>query len=290
MNSYCFLYNPSTNRRKSGHKFEKLKRNIENWENVVYKESKNRDHLKSLARKAAQNFDVVVACGGDGTVRDVAVAIHNTKARLGVVPLGSGNDFTKSLGLPKDLSAILQVLHKGESRKIDLGKCNDFYFINTLGFGFDGLTNLYASQSTISWGTLRYILAALKTAYHIKPFKARIEVDGKIVPVKEWLMLTVANGRVEGGNFIVAPNASLYDNRFTFLSVEAVSKSILPFLLPIFLAGCPELSSKVSSQEGQHFSIEFDHPIHIHTDGEQIVTEDTRFSIQVIPDALEVLC
>lgn len=292
MKRFCFLYNPSTNRKRSHHKFKQLKDYTSNWPGVAYRTSKNRHDLYELASEAADSFDVVAACGGDGTVRDVAVAIQNSnpKTILAVVPLGSGNDFYKSLGLPVGLTEALKVLKAGQTQPMDLGKCNDFYFINTLGFGFDGQTNLYASQSSIQVGTLRYILAALKTIFKMKPFKAQLQVEGYKVPEEEWIMITVANGRVEGGNFVVAPQASLFDQLFTLLTVRPVSKLKLPFLLPFFLMGRPGLLSKTSYYEAGNITIQFDQPVFIHADGEQIETTGLNFHIELIPGAINVIC
>lgn len=294
MKRYCFLYNPSTNRQRSLNKFDKLKGLTQKWPGVAYKISKNRKHLQDLAADAAKTFDVVVACGGDGTVRDIAVSLYksNTGVELGVIPLGSGNDFSKSLGLPDKLHSQLELLKEGNARQVDLGRCNDFFFVNTLGFGFDGQTNLYASQSNIKTGTLRYVLAALKTMLKIKPFKAIININEAEDEIAEesLIMITVANGRVEGGNFIVAPQASVFDRVFALLTVTTVNRWVLPFLLPIFLLGRPDLSSKVRYHAAKNIRIQFNRPVHIHTDGEQVNTTETEFGIQILPGALNVIC
>lgn len=109
MKRYCFLYNPSTNRQRSLYKWEKLKNLTETWPGAEYWVSQNRAHLQELALEAAKNFDMVIACGGDGTVRDIALSLYQSDANveLGVIPLGSGNDFSKSLDLPDKLHAQL---------------------------------------------------------------------------------------------------------------------------------------------------------------------------------------
>ena len=192
----------------------------------------------------------------------------------------------------KNRAHLQKLAAEGNTRQVDLGQCNDFFFINTLGFGFDGQTNLYASQSRIKTGTLRYILAALKTIRKMEPFKASIHIDdpAKIIEEDSWIMITVANGRVEGGNFVVAPQASLFDGLFNLLTVNTVNKWMLPFLLPLFLAGHPEISSKVNYHAARSIRIQFDRPVNIHTDGEQINTLDTNFRIRILPGALNIIC
>lgn len=290
MKRFCFLFNPSTNRRRSRRKFEEIKRLTQNWQGVSFKISENRSDLRKLATAAARNFEVVVACGGDGTVKEVATVLWKTDAKLGLVPLGSGNDFSKALGLPKRLPEVLEVLHNGNTRDVDLGKCNDFYFINTLGFGFDGKTNRYAGQSTIQNGTLRYTHAALKTMRTMESFQAEISLEDLTIPFQRWMMLTVANGRVEGGNFVVAPQASVFDGKLTFLTVRPVPKWLLPLILPFFLIGKAHWLPMTSYHEANEIRLRFDRPVSIHADGEQVDTSQTEFSIELLPGALKAIC
>lgn len=288
--SYCFLYNPSTNREQSSRKFRQLKELTVNWPNVDYKTSESREHLTFLAEEAAQNFEVVVACGGDGTVRDIAVAIMGSQAKLGVIPLGSGNDFSKSIGLNTNLEESLNVLQNGNCRHVAIGKCNDFYFINTLGFGFDGQTNHYASQSKIRIGSLRYALAALKTNFKRKPFKAQVRYDDKDLKEQDWIMIAVANGRVEGGNFIIAPDATPFDEQFRLVTISPISKWLLPFLLPLFIIDKQRWLPYYSCTETKNISLNFNRPVFIHSDGEQIFSKKTQFEIRILPSAMPVIC
>lgn len=287
---YCFIYNPSTNRSRSENKYKQLKRITKNWEGVEYIESTSSNNLKELADNASRDFETVVACGGDGTVRDIAVSLMGTGANLGVIPMGSGNDFSKSLGIPRDLNKAIQVLKKGRRKPIGVGKCNNFHFINTIGFGFDGLTNEYAGQSAIKLGSLRYVWAALKTNFQMQPFTAKLEPDDSIVVENDWLMITAANGRIEGGNFIIAPNASLFDNKLELVTIEPISKWILPFLLPLFMIGKQEILPFVSSRQVNRIRLKSKRPVAIHTDGEQVYTEETDFTIELIPSAIKAIC
>ncbi len=290
MMSFCFLYNPSTNRNRSFKKFLKLKEHTENWPDVSYKTSESRKHLTTLAQEAAKEYEVVVACGGDGTVRDVAVAIMDSEAKLGVVPLGSGNDFSKSIGLCSGLEENLKILKTCRSRTASIGKCNDFYFINTLGFGFDGQTNHYASQSSIRIGSLRYVWATLKTNFKRKTFKTKIRFDDRQITGENWIMISAANGRVEGGNFIIAPDATPFDELIRLVTIKPISKWILPFVLPLFLFGRQQWLPHYACEIVEKINLKFDRPVFIHTDGEQIHTETTEFDIELVSSALQVIC
>lgn len=288
--SFCFLYNPSTNRRRSLKKFEKLKKLTEDWPDTEYLTTDSRDNLQALAKKKAFQYKTVVACGGDGTVRDVAVALMETKAKLGIIPLGSGNDFSKSIGLSTDLQNSLDKLKKERIKFVSIGKCNDFFFINTLGFGFDGQTNLYATESKVRIGSLRYALAALKANMLRKSFRVEICIDGSPLDEKDWMMITAANGRVEGGNFVIAPNATPFDDLLRVVLIKPVTKWLLPFLLPLFVMGGHQWLPYYECQEAKRITLNFERPVFIHTDGEQINSDETKFEINLIPEALEVIC
>ena len=288
--SFCFLYNPSSNRKRSYNKFLLLKELTKSWPDVDYITTESRNHLKSAARKAAKHFDTVVACGGDGTVRDVAVALMDSDATLGVIPLGSGNDFSKGLGLNSGLKNAVEVLKRGKTGTVSIGRCNDFYFINTLGFGFDGQTNRYATESSLRIGSIRYALAALKANFLRTPFKVVVTFDGNLVKENDWIMITAANGRVEGGNFIIAPDATPFDAVLRLVMIRPISKWLLPLLLPFFLMGRHQWLPYYECKEVQKVSLDFNRSVFIHTDGEQINSSDTHFEIELYPEALHVIC
>ena len=96
-------------------------------------------HATELARKAVEEgVTVVVAAGGDGTVNEVAQALVNTEVPLGVLPIGSGNDYARVLGIPKDLGAAAQRIAQGNTRRVDVGRTGERFFLNSLGMGIDG--------------------------------------------------------------------------------------------------------------------------------------------------------
>lgn len=268
----------------------KLKELTGDWPGVAYKTSESREHLTTLARKAAMDYEIVVACGGDGTVRDIAIAIMNTEAKLGVVPLGSGNDFSKSIGLSTGLEETLAVLKSTRCRPVSVGKCNDFHFINTLGFGFDGQTNYYASQSSIRMGSIRYAIAALKTNFKRVSFSSQLRLDGSLIDGEDWIMITAANGRVEGGNFIIAPDATPFDEFLRLITIKPISKWILPIVLPLFLVGKQQWLPQYACRLTEKINLKFNKPVFIHTDGEQIQSKATEFDIELLPSALKVIC
>ena len=160
-------------------------------------------HGIELAREAVRDgFDVVTAAGGDGTVNEVINGLLGAGAdppNLGVVPVGSGNDFAWSAGLPLDPAVACQRLFDGRTRRIDVGHVREAggrerYFCNGCGAGFDAQAALEIERLKWLRGFLIYLVAVLKTlVFHHQVPLLRIDVDGR-----EWsqhsMMLTVGNG------------------------------------------------------------------------------------------------
>lgn len=287
---YCFIYNPSANRGKSGDRLEQLNTIVkDSWVGSTIKVSQEQDDIARLAREAAGKYDVVVACGGDGTIRETAVGLLNqSSTALGILPIGSGNDFSKTLGIPKSLDRVLTILKNGNFKKIDIGKCNDEYFLNTLGIGFDGLTNFYAQQINSLSGKWLYTLAALKANFVLDPPTVNLIFDGQELHRKV-LMCTVANGKIEGGNFRIAPQASIEDGKLDFILVDPVSKWRLPLLLPYFLTDQGIHLKPVHHYQITELQVKLEKPVPIHADGEQLDCNQLKLDIRVIPAALKII-
>lgn len=287
--SYCFIYNPGSNKYKSSPLLHRLKSHLRDFPDSDLIVSQRIGDITGHARRAAEIYDVVVACGGDGTTREVAEGLIGSPARMGIIPMGSGNDFAKSVGIPADIEQAFSILNQGKTLSADLGKCNDFYFINSLGFGFDGLTNRYASQMKPLPGGFKYTLAALKANLNSYSFKAEIKFDHRKIN-REYLMVTMANGHVEGGLFRIAPGADPCDGSMDLVLVRPYSRWVLPFLLPFFLTGSQEIFSRVSRYTFQDkIRLTLNRPVDIHADGEVIDTPETIFQIQLLPSAISVI-
>lgn len=290
MKRYLFIHNPAANRYRSTDDFEKVmefaKKEFEDSEFII---SKAQGDIQKIVEERASRFDIVVACGGDGTARETAIATLDLDIGLGIVPLGSGNDLTKSLQIPSNIKKAISLLKTGKLVDIDVGYCNGMPFMNSLGFGFDGLTNQYASKSSIPNGTFRYILSALKANYNRKIYKAKVSfLDGPDISTRV-MMITAANGRIEGGNFCIAPNASIIDAELDIVVLKPVSKWLLPLKLPFFLNGSHTLFKEVEIYKTKKCKISFDQPVEIHADGEVIESKALEFEIKVEAKKLSVI-
>jgi len=193
-------------------------------------------HAISLAKEAAlQKFDVVVSAGGDGTSNEVLNGLMQARKAgaknivMGVIPVGRGNDFAFSMGVPIPLEDAIQALAKGEKHPLDVGivygeKFPDGrYFGNGVGIGFDAVVGFIAARMKLT-GFMSYLAAALKTIFrYFKAPTIRLELDDKTITQPD-LMVSIMNGRRMGGTFMMAPNSKHGDGLLDLCIAGAVNK------------------------------------------------------------------
>jgi len=201
----------------------------------------------SLATEAARSgYDAVVAVGGDGSVREVATGLYlgGGGPRLGIVPVGTGNDLASSLGIPRVIEQAASVAIGERTAALDLvrasrpgGDEDPRFLANAAVAGFGG--RIGDSMSPVFRRRLRpiaYPLAALGQIRDLRPYSVRLEVDGEAIDARA-LMVILANGQYAGGRIRFAPGASTDDGLLDLVIVHAVSPARLAGLIPRVLAG-----------------------------------------------------
>ncbi|MBU2235983.1 diacylglycerol kinase family lipid kinase [Patescibacteria group bacterium] len=257
------------------------------YEKVLTKEPKE---ATKIAQRAAKNYEVVVAVGGDGTISEVAGGIYETSAVLGILPTGSGNDFAPMVGISKNLKKALQTLIYGKTRHIDLGKVNSEYiFVNGMGVGFDGETAARV-RKFLKYipGYLGYLLAVLRTLATYKSKSARIKLDGNVIEQEKFFLIATCNGTQYGGGFRVAPSAKIDDGLFTVCVVDQVSHLYALRNLPKFTKGVHIKLPEVHTLTAKKVTIESEDNLQAQLDGELLPLMKT-FEIEILPGKLAVL-
>jgi diacylglycerol kinase (ATP) len=202
--------------------------------------------------------------------------------------MGTGNDLCKTLNIPIDLKKSVRLLKKGNVSQIDVGYCNEIIFLNSLGFGFDGLTNRYACELKHLHPLLTYALSAFKAVIKHSPFELTRKIDGRVI-TDSAIMFSLANGRVEGGSFWIAPQASITDGKLNTILIKPVVKWLIPILLPLFLIKKPGLIPQVQTEKVEEIALKFSDRVSIHADGEVIEYTSREFFIYLCPNALKVI-
>jgi diacylglycerol kinase (ATP) len=267
------------------------------WSGTVYP-----THAAELAQQAGeQGYGMVIAMGGDGTVHEVVNGLmqlpEDRRPALGVVPVGSGNDFAHAIGVPLQSDHALARALSGETSAIDLGLMTDEhgrkeYFDNTLGIGFDAVVTIRSHKLPVVRGFLMYLTAVLQTIIlNHDPVQMKIESDAG-----NWdqsnLLLTLCNGPREGGGFLVAPQARLDDGLLHFAMIRKVSRLMMLRLVPEVMKGTHGNFKQVTLGACKWMSVIADRPMYIHADGEIYTSFGSNLrglTLEVQPGALKVV-
>lgn len=185
------------------------------------------DHKKHAIELTKQSINegatIIVACGGDGTVNEVASCIVGTSIRLGIIPTGSGNGLASNLNIPKTIEKAVALIKQENVTKIDVGTINEHYFFSNAGVGFDA--NVIKNYEASNQRTLyNYIKASLKSFRELnKQKKIKINMDNKTILVNPF-MIFVSNSNELGYKISLTPKASLQDGLLDTIIIPKISK------------------------------------------------------------------
>jgi diacylglycerol kinase (ATP) len=246
-------------------------------------------HATTLARAAADaGYDAVVAAGGDGTVLEVINGLVGRDTALGVLPIGSGNDFVKPLDIPRDLDGASARLRAGRARRIDLGRAGDTYFGNGVGLGFDARVAMEARSLPRLRGSSLYLAAIVRTAWRFRAPTLQVQFDGQSVQGR-YLMANVANGRCLAANFWLTPQAEMDDGQLDLCLIRQMPLAVFFYHLPKVTQGKHTHLREVTLARARHVRVEADRPVPVHADGEILAEAATSLDVEVVPQALWVI-
>ena len=297
-----FLVNPNADMGRAWRTAADLRLLVEefggaDWAGTVYP-----THATALARQAGEDgYQLVIAAGGDGTVHEVINGLMQVPAekrpRLGIVPLGSGNDFAHTVGVRMNPPEALKQVFTGQAIRIDLGKFNiglgePEYFDNTFGVGFDATVTIRSHRLTLVHGFLMYLVAVLQTiALNHESPHMQIETDSGNWE-EDTIMFTVCNGPREGGGFLVAPDAVYNDGVLNYASIRHVSRLMMLRLIPEVMKGTHGRFKQVKLGKLHKVQLRSEKPVTIHADGEVISgfgMNIRNVSVEIVPGAVEII-
>ena len=252
------------------------------------------DQVMSQAEIAARDgYSPIIAAGGDGTFGEVVNGMFRAKPEgvlgpLGILPLGTANDLPVNLGLPLDLKEAAQAIADGVTRRIDLGKANEWVFDNNSAVGLEPVVTLYNIRMVRLRGVIRYLVAALRAINQKPEWKMRLEWDDGTYegPVS---LVSVGNCPITGGLFHMAPAADPTDGLLTFVYGYAPTRLRMLGLLPRAISGDYVNDPAIHQHHTQRLTIHTSPATPIQTDGEIRSFELTEIHYQVLPDRLEIL-
>lgn len=238
MERYCLISNRVAGSGSAGAYIDRVKALMENrGADFEIRETQYPGHATELAKAAVdEGFDVIVAVGGDGTLRETALSVVHTDRVLGLLPCGTGNDYARPLGIPTDAEAALDILLNGETRTVDAGMANDQIFFNIAGFGFDVDVLDYTEEFKPKCrnGETAYRLGCLKAVLGLKLRRSTLTFpDGTIE--RNVLMAAAGVGTHFGGGMNVLPESDMSDRLLDVCIAHDVKRIGVLKLLPKFI-------------------------------------------------------
>jgi YegS/Rv2252/BmrU family lipid kinase len=261
---------------------------------VLKKTGGAKDVHSLITQSELERYSAVIAAGGDGTLFEVVNALMRIRPKnrlpLGVLPVGTGNAFSRELGLkPADWNKALDIIQRNHTKPIDVGKVQTsdehFYFINIVGIGL--VVNIgQTTQKIKKLGAASYSLAALWETMRIQPNKVKLSIDGEIIE-DDLVFVEVANSRYTGTSFKIAPEAVIDDGLLDVVILKPISRWRILRLFPTIYDGSHIKHPEIETFKAKNITITTEDPMPMMPDGEFI--GQTSANVSCEPGALELL-
>ncbi|WP_181350182.1 diacylglycerol kinase family protein [Thalassobacillus sp. CUG 92003] len=253
-------------------------------------QTKSIDEFKDACRTHAEEVDLMLVLGGDGTIHECinVLATMESPPVVGVLPGGTCNDFSRMLNLPQNIQQAANALIQGSETRVDVGKLGEEYFINFWGIGLvtEASFNIDKQQKS-RFGVLSYFMSALKTMNQVSPFSFKMTIDGETIE-DEAVMIVVMNGRFIGTRQIPIPSISSDDGK---LDVLVVKNSNLKLFREILAMNQPWTAEnnfeELAHKQAERIEITTEPVQELDMDGE--IDGETPSTITVLPRHLTFL-
>lgn len=291
---HCFIINPRAGKGLFSEKLRQKVTEICEKRNTHYdvflpdSPEASFDYIQRMADTREEELSFY-ACGGDGTLCETVNSVMRLDSQegisVGVMPIGTGNDFVRNF-TPKELFLEPAAQLDGESVEVDLFRCNDMYSVNMVNIGFD--SEVVAKKEALSGkrfvpAKMAYIFGLVICLVRKPGVSMQISRDGGEYEKKKLLLTTFANGGFCGGGFYSNPGASLCDGRIDGMEIENVSRLRFLTLVGSYKKGThtrEKLSHIVHTLKGEEFHMIFDSPMNVSVDGELKKLDELRMKVE----------
>ncbi len=288
-----FIVNPIAGSSKHNITSDFLKQHFEDEKyELTVKHSNFKKHAITLAQESiSEGAEVIVACGGDGTINEVASCLANTPVILGIIPTGSGNGLASNLNIPKNPIKAIQLIKTNDVKKIDAGSINNELFFSNTGIGFDAKVIKYyeASQRRRLSSYFRACVKVLKES-NSNESAVNININGENLSTKPF-MVFISNSNELGYNVSLTPKASLQDGLLDVLVVSHINTFQALFLGVLVLIKKHHLMKQVKSFKTKNVKLSITDSEHFNAqiDGEFYKMNSNTITISIIENALHVI-
>lgn len=266
------IYNPTagreTFRRHIGEVLEKFEQ--AGYETSCHATTAEGDATVAAKHAVERGFDIVVAVGGDGTLNEVVAGVSPFEKRppIGLIPMGTTNDFSRALRIPRDIDEAVDIILRGESIPVDVGVMNDRHFINIAGGGrVTELTYDVPSRLKAMLGQLAYYLKGIEMLPSLNSTHVRIEYDGEVFDGEAMLFLVGLTNSV-GGFEKIAPESCMNDGKFTLLILKKCNIAEFIRIITLALRGEHLEDPLVISAKAENIKVTSTEKVLLNLDGE----------------------
>jgi len=243
---------------------------------------------RSALRKGCK---LIVAAGGDGTLNEIVNALgeKNSGVRVGLIPLGTGNDFARTLGLSTEVDEAIELLRTGRTQQVDLIRVTSDrvrYFVNVSAAGFSGLVDeKLTPKMKKTWGPLAYLRGAAAALPELQAYRTTVSLDDKESLKLSLYNVVIANGRYVAGGRLIAPEASVDDGLLDIVLVQKRSAPELALLAAQVALGNHLLSDAIMFRRAAKVTVNSRPGMSFNVDGELVGKGPVVFD--VLPRALQ---
>ncbi|MCE5329956.1 diacylglycerol kinase family lipid kinase [bacterium] len=282
MNNTILILNPVAAQGKTILEKEKIEAELKK-NNISYQIhiSKSAQDIEETTKKYINlGYKNFIGAGGDGTLHYIAKNLAGTDCNLGIIPMGSGNDIIKTLGIKQKLEENIRIIKQGRTCRIDLGLYNNKeYYIGVAGCGFDSEVTRFANETKLPLkGKSRYSFAVYKTLITYKPKVFKLQY-GEIERNINIMMMVVSNLKYYGGGMKITPDADAIDGKFDICIIKAMPKMTFIKCFPKVYEGTHLDIPYVETFKINEINISCDYKLNVYGDGEYIGKLPANFKI-----------
>lgn len=275
------VYNPAAGRGKTRRHVDSIERYLlsRGADVDVHASASPADLTRVVAESSAAGYDRVVICGGDGTLHLAVREFDLRNGTLGIIPLGSGDDFATVLGISRNVRKACDVVLSGQTREVDVPVANGVRYLGVAGLGFDSVVAAHAQNVKYLRGSAVYLYSIFRVLPSFKPHRVQMRIDG-VARDESIMFAVVGNSRQYGGGIRIVPGASIDDGVLDYCIVHQTSRFQLLKTLPRAYNGSHVRKPFVETGRGYEFFFDSERVLDVYADGEFVTRTPVRFWLE----------
>ena len=274
------IYNPAAGRGRTKRRMAEVQAYLQAREARVdvHATTSSADLTRVAAESSRAGYDRVVVCGGDGTVHFAVREFDLEKGTLGIIPLGSADDFARVMAIPRSVEPACDAILGGATRQVDVALANGVRYLGVAGLGFDSEVAAFANRVKLLRGSVVYLYSILRVLPRFTPHRVHI-TNGTSSRTEEIMFAVVGNSGQYGGGIRIAPAAVVDDAILDYCIVHKTSRFQLLKTLPRAYNGTHVRSRFVETGRGTSFRFESANALEVYADGERVAETPVQFEL-----------